>query len=84
MKKVYHDFCPRTPDALKELSKMYNERTQVFEDFHIRLHELSSLEALREFTDLHKSWLKHKTIRNKTRRTVRKPWFNSRCRQEKA
>jgi len=41
MKKVHHDFCPCTPDALKELSKMYNERTQVFEDFHIRLQELS-------------------------------------------
>ena len=66
-----------------QLSKMYNERTQVFEDFHIRLHELSSLQVLRELTDLYKSWLKHKTVRNKTRRTVRKPWFNSQCRQVK-
>ena len=54
VKKVYIVFCLHTPDALKELSKKYNERTQVFEDFHIGLHELSPLEVLKEFIDLYK------------------------------
>jgi len=55
--EVYIVFCLHTPDALKELSQKYNERAQVFEDFHVRLHELSPLEVLKEFTDLYKSWL---------------------------
>ena len=76
-------FSAHTPDALEELSMKlkYNERTQVFEDLHARLHELSPLEG--EFTDLYKSCLNHKTINNKARRTVRKPWFDSQCRQAK-
>jgi len=83
MTKVYHVFCPHTPDALEELSMKlkYNERTQAFEDLHARLHELSPLEG--EFTDLYKSCLNHKTINNKARRSVRKSWFDSQCLQAK-
>ena len=61
-------------DALKELSKKYNEKTQVFEDLelHARLHELSPLEAVREFTDLHKPCLNRKAIKkNEARKNVR-------------
>jgi len=50
MKKVYHDFCPRKPDALKELSKMYNERTQVFEDFYMNSLHLKHSGNLQTFT----------------------------------
>jgi len=51
-----------TADSLKELSMKYSERAQAFEDLHARLHEISPLEAVREFTDLYKSCLNRKTI----------------------
>jgi len=48
---------------------------------YLKTTQLPPLEG--EFTDLYKSCLNHKTINIKARRTVRKPWFDSQCRQAK-